>query len=122
MAAFPASCCCSSCMQGHGVRRERTGRLPAKLPRVTGEDIVPRFDGYVTGKAGLECYGITELTVIELNVTPTSRRRVLRGVLDHELHIRGCACNEGLPLAKRLVVFFRSYIAPGESGDDRSIR
>jgi hypothetical protein len=71
-------------------------------------DQVGSFGRLVAGKAGFKQGRIGRFAIcVEVPEPPTARRRVLFRVLDLELYARGGAGNEGLFVAKDLVVLLR---------------
>jgi hypothetical protein len=77
----------------------------------------------MTWKASLEHFLVGRLAIIEMPVSPTARGRVFLRVLHHELNsVLGSTCDEGLVLTKGFVVLRGREVAPGQTGNDCSVR
>src|SRR5579862_3300931 len=88
------------------------------LGRVMGEYEVGRRGLVVTGETGFHGRRGGGFAIYEGSESPSASRGVLRGVLDHELNVRGGTCDERLGLAKDFVVFLRRDVAVVQSRDD----
>src|SRR5690349_15197986 len=93
--------------------------------RVSGEEEIPSLDRLVAGIAGRHLRLGRRLSVlVELGVSPASRRGVFPGVLDHELEVPvgRVAGHPGLLAAEDLVVLLGRRELPSDPRDDRAVR
>ena len=87
-----------------------------------GEEIVVSFGGLVASEATLVHRLVCRFTVFELGESPATRVRVFCRVLDHKLNVNRRPGDEGLETAKRFIVFLRLDVAPGQPGNNCSVR
>ena len=77
----------------------------------------------MAGKALLQHSRISRFAIVEMSISPATRRRILLRILDHKLNaILWWARNERLTPAKDFIVFLRRIITPRDSGNDRAVR